>query len=153
MKKRTAIILSILSIFVIVSLFLYGVYLNPNNETANFKLYKEDREEVVRMLNEGEIKKEGEGGFAFYHTPPQFSKANVDDILHARMYSEERHFVFFQWVDSPVFGPGLIEGFLYTSTGEPPTNREFSYLDSCHFEKIEGEENWYFASNNTGYYD
>ncbi|WP_349409680.1 hypothetical protein [Pseudalkalibacillus sp. SCS-8] len=148
MSKFRKILLSIAAIFTIVALFLYGVYGGTKME-RNFAKYKDERLEMIEMLKNGEIKKEGS---LFYPTPPEYRGANVDPYIHAKMY-ENRHFVFFQWVDSPNFGPGLIEGFLYTSTGEPPTIKEFSYLAGCEFKKIEGEENWYFASDDSGYYD
>ncbi|MCM3718527.1 hypothetical protein [Fictibacillus phosphorivorans] len=88
---------------------------------TNFFKYKDEREEMIKMLVEGKIKKEDpfHTGFAFYYTPPQYKKANRDDHIQARMYGD-RFYVFFQSVDSPVFGPGLTEGFLYSSTGKEP---------------------------------
>ncbi|WP_408008444.1 hypothetical protein ACJROX_27960 [Pseudalkalibacillus sp. A8] len=130
-----------------IAAFLIVDEINKYTVGGNFKAYKEDREEMIRMLKTGEIKKE-----RFYYTPERFKEANVNDILNAKMYGN-RHFVFFQWVKSPVFGPGLIEGFLYTSTGKPPTIKEFDHLAGCKFEKVQGEDNWYFASNDDGYYD
>ena len=106
------------------------------------------------LLKSGEIeKKETHPGFFFYHTPERFKEANKHSYIHARMY-ENRHFVFFQWVESPNFGPGLTEGFLYTSTGEPPkTIREFDYIGGLEFTPMEGEENWYFVTDGSDYYD
>jgi hypothetical protein len=117
----------------------------------NFVEYKEEREEMIRMIVEGEIKKEDpyDSGFAFYYTPPQFKKANKDDHIQARMYGD-RNFVFFQSVDSPVFGPGLTEGFLYSSTGREPKNfTEFPIAGE--YQRI--DENWFFFTDNNGYYD
>ncbi|WP_137792060.1 hypothetical protein [Bacillus sp. E(2018)] len=157
--QKKVLFISILAVTAILSmLFLFKNSVSQTTDfpggakaEKNFYKYKEDREEMIKMMTEGKIKKEDpyDSGFAFYYTPPQFKNANKDDHITARMYGE-RNYVFFQSVDSPVFGPGLTEGFLYSSTGKEPKNfTEFPLTSD--YQRI--DEHWFFTTDNDGYYD
>lgn len=111
----------------------------------NFYVFKEDREEIIRMLAEGELQKDDlNDGFAFYYTPEQFKKANKTKILDAAVHSKDQIYVFFKSADPPLIDfVGLEEGFVYSSTGEFPTAKEFdNFLE---YKKI--DDNWYFVSD------
>lgn len=112
----------------------------------NYYAFEEERQEMIEKLVSGEIKKEdrNQSGFAFYFSPSEYSKSNRQDYIDARIYSPEKHFVFFQSAKSRMFDfVGLTEGFIYSSTGEYPTRQEFD--NSFHYRKI--NDNWYFVSS------
>lgn len=93
---------------------------------VNFSLYKDDREEIIRMLANGEIKKEadryGNEGFYWYYTPPEYIDAVKSEMIRAGMHSKDKFFVYFQSAEKPFMDMrGLQEGFIYSSTGEFPT--------------------------------
>lgn len=116
---------------------------------VNFYQYKEDREEIIQLLIDGDIKKEegGNKGFAHYYTPPQYIDAVKWTTIWARMHSENKFFVFFQSAEQPFLEMrGLTEGFIYSSTGEFPTAKEFGYFTGYDYKKI--DQHWYFVSNN-----
>ena len=116
----------------------------------NFYLYKEDREAIIRMLINGEIKKEpdrgGNEGFFFYYTPSKYIDAVKSDTIRVGMHSKDRFFVFFQSAEQPSWDMnGLQEGFIYSSTGEFPTAKEFDYYSD--YKKI--DDHWYFVSDDS----
>lgn len=111
----------------------------------NYYAHQKEREELIEKLVSGEIKKEERGnpGFAFYYTPQEYLKANKSDYIDARMYSDEKHVVFFQSAESRFLDfVGLTEGFVYSSTGELPSGREMGFYE---YRKI--NEQWYFVSS------
>lgn len=115
---------------------------------VNFYHYKEDREEIISMLANGEIKKEESGnkGFYFYYTPPQYMDAVKSSTIRAAMHSEKNFFVFFQSAEQPFLDfQGLTEGFIYSSTGKFPTAKEFDYYTE--YKKI--DNHWYFISTDS----
>lgn len=119
---------------------------------VNFYHYKEDREEIIRMLGDGEIKKEASlnKGFSFYYTPPQYMNAVKSTTIRAGMHSKNKFFVFFQSAEQPFLEMrGLTEGFIYSSTGEFPTAKEFDYY--MDYKKI--DNHWYFVSDNLERFD
>lgn len=119
---------------------------------VNFYHYKEDREEIIRMLVDGEIKKEASPnkGFSFYYTPPQYMNAVKSTTIRASMHSTNKFFVFFQSADQPFLEMlGLTEGFIYSSTGEFPTDKEFDYY--MDYKKI--DNHWYFVSDDPERFD
>lgn len=140
------------AIFVIIFIFpsIYSIFSDfPGDYQAerNFHHYKNDREEMIRMLESGEIEKEDKynNGFSFYYTPPQFKDANKEDTIQARMYGD-KNFIFFLYKSENRslldFGPGIAEGFLYSSTGkEPKDNNEFRYIGK--YQRI--DEHWFFV--------
>lgn len=115
---------------------------------VNFYVFKEDREEIIRMLVDEELTKDaeqgGSDGFAFYYTPPEYKGAVKSTKLRAAIHSNNQLYVFFQAAEPSLFDfVGLEEGFVYSSTGEFPTTKKF---DSYHtYKKI--DENWYFVSS------
>jgi hypothetical protein len=116
---------------------------------TNFYKYKQVREEIIKRMKEGKIKKEDlyNTGFAFYYTPPQYKEANLNDTIEARMYGD-RNFIFFQSYDNNdsffPSGPGIIEGFLYSSTGKPPRNNtEFHTIGE--YQRI--DDHWFFVTD------
>ena len=111
----------------------------------NYYAHQEEREEMIEKLVSGEIKKEESGnpGFAFYYTPQEYLKANKTDYINARIYSDEKHVVFFQSAESRFLDfIGLTEGFVYSATGELPSGREMGFLE---YRKI--NDQWYFVSS------
>lgn len=115
---------------------------------VNFSLYKDDREEIIRMLANGEIKKEadryGNEGFYWYYTPPEYIDAVKSEMIRAGMHSKDKFFVYFQSAEKPFMDMrGLQEGFIYSSTGEFPTAKEFDYY--MDYKKI--DNHWYFVSD------
>jgi hypothetical protein len=140
-----------ISIFVLIILIqsVYTIFSDfPGDYSAerNFHLYKSDREEILRRLESGEIKKEDRfnNGFSSYYTPSEFKDANKNDIIQARMHGD-KYFVFFLFKSenrSLDFGPGIAEGFLYSSTGkEPKNNNEFQYIGI--YQRI--DKHWFFV--------
>ncbi|MFJ6266509.1 hypothetical protein ACIQGW_16170 [Lysinibacillus xylanilyticus] len=119
---------------------------------VNFYHYKEDREEIIRMLVDGEIKKEASPnkGFSFYYTPPQYMNAVKSTTIRTGMHSKNKFFVFFQSAEQPFLEMrGLTEGFIYSSTGEFPTANEFDYY--MDYKKI--DNHWYFVSDDLERFD
>ncbi|KMY32551.1 hypothetical protein ACZ11_10565 [Lysinibacillus xylanilyticus] len=119
---------------------------------VNFYHYKEDREEIIRMLVDGEIKKEASPnkGFSFYYTPPQYMNAVKSTTIRTGMHSKNKFFVFFQSAEQPFLEMrGLTEGFIYSSTGEFPTAKEFDYY--MDYKKI--DNHWYFVSDDLERFD
>ncbi|MGE7909800.1 hypothetical protein [Lysinibacillus xylanilyticus] len=119
---------------------------------VNFYLYKKEREEIIRMLVDGEIKKEASPskGFSFYYTPPQYMNAVKSTTIRAGMHSKNKFFVFFQSAEQPFMEMrGLTEGFIYSSTGEFPTAKEFDYY--MDYKKI--DNHWYFVSDELERFD
>jgi hypothetical protein len=115
----------------------------------NFYKYKQVREEIINKMKQGEIKKvdRDNNGFAFYYTPPQYKEANLDNTIYAKMYGD-RSFIFFQSYDNNdsffPSGPGIIEGFLYSSTGKPPRNNtEFHTIGE--YQRI--DDHWFFVTD------
>lgn len=65
--------------------------------------------------------------------------------IRAGMHSKNKFFVFFQSAEQPFLDmSGLTEGFIYSSTGEFPTAKEFDYYTD--YKKI--DNHWYFVSDN-----
>ena len=115
---------------------------------VNFYLYEDDRKEIIRMLVNGEITKEadryGNEGFYWYYTPPQYIDAVKSGTIRAGMHSKDKFFVYFQSADQPFMDMvGLQEGFIYSSTGEFPTAKEFDYYSND--KRI--DDHWYFISS------
>lgn len=122
---------------------------------------------MIQMVLNGEIAKEEKvKGFPLYYTPPKFKEANKSSIIDAKVYSKENHFFFFQSKENGAFGPGVIEGYLYSSTGKFPAKRDYpdiglfdpaaekSGSKDFHaglYERI--DENWFFVSEDTGQFD
>lgn len=110
---------------------------------VNFYVLKKEREEIIQMLVDGEIKKE-DNDFAYYYILPEYKKSVKSNKVRAAKHSEDEFYVFFQSADSSLFDfVGLTEGFVYSSTGKFPTYKKFdSYV---FYKKIDG--NWYFVSS------
>ncbi|KAB2336759.1 hypothetical protein F7731_10420 [Cytobacillus depressus] len=140
-KKWVPITIQLITLFIV-------IVLPPLIRTeVNFYLYKDDREEIIRMLANGEIKKEadryGSKGFYWYYTPPQYIDAVKSDTIRAGMHSKDNFFVYFQSAEQPFMDfVGLQEGFIYSSTGKFPTAKEFDYYSD--YKKI--DNHWYFVS-------
>lgn len=112
----------------------------------NYYAFEDDREQIIERLVAGKIKKEDSSysGFAFYHTPYAYKKANRSDYIDASVFSEEKHFVFFQSAKPRLMDfVGLTEGFVYSSTGEFPTQKELDMYPE--YKKI--NDHWYFVSS------
>ena len=140
-----------LSIIQIITLFVAINLPQYIRTEVNFYLYKEDREEIIRMLESGELKKEadryGNKGYKWYYTPLQYMDAVKSQMIMATKYSEDRLYVFFQSAEQPLLDfRGLQEGFIYSSTGQYPTAQEFNY---SHYEYKKIDEHWYFVSDDS----
>lgn len=132
-------------IIMVAGIGIVVVIMNIFTVELNYYVHQEQREEVIEKLVAGKIKKEdrSNSGFAFYYTPQEYLKANKDNYIQARMYSDEKHFVFFQSAESRFLDfIGLTEGFVYSSTGEFPRAKEMGYYE---YKKI--NEHWYFVSS------
>lgn len=115
---------------------------------VNFYLYEDDRKEIIRMLTNGEITKEadryGNEGFYWYYTPPHYIDAVKSETIRAGMHSKDKFFVYFQSAEQPFMDMvGLQEGFIYSSTGQFPTAKEFDYYSN--YKRIDNY--WYFVSS------
>ncbi len=112
----------------------------------NYYLLQDERQEMISQLVAGEIKKEdlSNSGFANYHTPQKYMLANRNGSIDAHMYSEEKYFIFFQTA-KPGFMDfvGLTEGFVYSASGEFPTNQEMPTFSE--YRQI--SNHWYFVSS------
>lgn len=139
-------------VLIIIIQSVYTIFSDfPGDYSAerNFHLYKNDREEMIELLKSGEIKKEDKfkTGLAHYYTPSEFKDANKSDVIQARMHGD-KDFVFFLYKSENRslldFGPGIAEGFLYSSTGmEPKNNNEFPYIGK--YQRI--DKHWFFVKN------
>ena len=131
-------------------ILIVAIVLPPLIRTeVNFYLYKDDRDEIIRMLANGEITKEadryGNRGYYWYYTPPQYIDAVKSEFLWLTLHSKEKFFVYFQSAEQPLLDfRGLQEGFIFSSTGEFPTAQEFKYSVS-NYKKIDNY--WYFVSS------
>ena len=133
-------------LIIVVGISFILVAANVLEVELNYYAFQEERQEMIDKLVSGEIKKEDryQSGFAFYFTPSEYLKTNRQDYINARIYSPEKHFVFFQSAKSRMFDfVGLTEGFIYSSTGEYPTRQEFD--GSYSYRKI--DDIWYFVSS------
>ncbi|EGA89910.1 hypothetical protein GPDM_07665 [Planococcus donghaensis MPA1U2] len=135
-------------IILVVGIGLVNLAFHVFEVELNYYVFQDERNEIIDQLLAGEIQKEDptHSGFAFYYTPPEYTLANRDSFIDARMYSEEKHFIFFQTA-TPRFLDfiGLTEGFVYSSTGTYPTMSE---LDTSYtYRKI--NDHWYFVSSDS----
>lgn len=142
-KNWVPIIIQLITLFIV-------IVVPPLIRTeVNFYLYKDDREAIIKMLVSGEIKKEEDRynkGFYRYYTPPQYIDAVKSETIRVGMHSKDKFFVFFQSAESPFLDMrGLTEGFIYSSTGEFPSAKEFDVYDN--HKKI--DKHWYFVSNDS----
>ncbi|MEB2301353.1 hypothetical protein LAV72_17180 [Lysinibacillus xylanilyticus] len=147
-KKWVPIIIQLITLLIV-------IVLPPLIRTeVNFYLYKDDREEIISMLVNGEIKKEanryGSKGFYSYYTPPQYIDAVKDETIRVGMHSKDHFFVYFQSAEQPFMDmQGLREGFIFSSTGEFPTAKEFDYYSD--YKKI--DNHWYFVSSDVNRFE
>lgn len=112
----------------------------------NYYAFEDERKDIIEKLVTGQIKKEDlyDSGFAFYPTPDKYKNVNREQILQAKIFSEEKHFVFFQTAKSRFLDfVGLTEGFVYSSTGKFPTYQE---LDGFYNYRVINDH-WYFVSS------
>ncbi|MGE8036097.1 hypothetical protein B1B04_21050 [Lysinibacillus sp. KCTC 33748] len=121
---------------------------------VNFYFYKDDRDEIISMLVNGEIKKEanryGAKGFYSYYTPPQYIDAVKSETIRVGMHSKDHFFVYFQSAEPPFMDmQGLQEGFIFSSTGKFPTAKEFDYYSD--YKKI--DDHWYFVSSDVNRFE
>lgn len=112
---------------------------------VNFTHHKEAREEIIAMLVDGTIeKKEGQPGFFEYPTPAGYEDAVRASTIRAAIHSDEEYFVFFQSTDNPALDfVGLQQGFIYSSTGEFPSPKQFD----AYYGYKQIDEHWYFVSS------
>lgn len=139
-------------IFLFIHIAVLGLVLVvPNDYEAdvNFYLYKDEREELIEMLASGEIQKEpdryGNVGFFDYYTPEGYEMAAGSGTIRAAKHTNGDLFVFFQSAEVPPLQfEGLVEGFVYSSTGEFPSPKKFdSFYEG--YKKI--DDHWYFVSD------
>ncbi|MCA1040875.1 hypothetical protein LCM00_15270 [Bacillus infantis] len=140
-KKWIAITIQIVTLVVVIVLL-------PMVQTEmNFYVYKNDREKIISMLVNGEIKKkDGGNGTFFYPTPPQYKNAVKTQSIRAGMHSKDEYYVYFESVESPFWDMvGWQEGFIYSSTGKFPSPKKFDYYQE--YKKI--DDHWYYIAEDS----
>jgi hypothetical protein len=140
--------IAIIAIIIQMVTLVVALVLLPMFQTElNFYFYKKDREKIIGMLLNGEIKKEAGGnGTFFYPTPPQFENAVKTQSIRAGMHSKEEYYVYFESVESPFWDMvGRQEGFIYSSTGKFPSAKKFDYYQE--YKKI--DDHWYYIAEDS----
>lgn len=110
----------------------------------NYYHFLDDREQLVEMLENGELERTSDDGSSVsYLTPDGYKRAVGSNQLPVVTHSESEFYVKF-WVDEPIFNPnGAFEGFLYSSNGEFPATDSALYF----YEYKQIDANWYYVSD------